>query len=111
MVNYPGTEQKSSDSDEPFTIQFQGGFQMSKCPECNTYSELKASVHGCLVCPNCKAMFKDEEILKDKFTNKEMMQQIHYLQTAILELGKTNINLMRKIKNNYRSIQRLRGKV
>jgi len=84
---------------------------MSKCPECGSYSELKSSVAGCLVCPNCKAIFKDAAVIKKTLTNKEMMLQIHYLQTSILELCKTNVNLMKKIKENHKSIQRLRGQV
>ena len=42
-------------------------------------------------------------------TSQELMQQINYLQTAILEIGKTNVNLMTQIKQNRKSIQTLKG--
>lgn len=71
---------------------------------------MKGSATNSLVCPTCRAIFPDEQITKKLITNKELMAQVSYLQTAILEIGKTNTNLMKKIKDNYKAIQTLKGK-
>ena len=82
---------------------------MSRCPECNSYSELKHSIPNCLVCPTCRCIFRSDEEEKKEMPSQELMQQINYLQTAILEIGKTNVNLMTQIKQNRKSIQTLKG--
>ena len=84
---------------------------MSNCPECGTYSEIRSTFPNCLVCPNCKAMFRKKESRYQDMTVDELKDHIFYLQDAILELGRTSSNIMERVKDNKRSINRLKGKL
>jgi uncharacterized Zn finger protein (UPF0148 family) len=82
---------------------------MSKCPECGTYSELRSSMKGLMVCPSCKAMFPEVEVPKKRpLQLSDAFKNIDYLQQCILELGKTNTNLMKEISKNRKEIEKLK---